>query len=76
MTEKNKIELTLTLEQIKAAVDCLGTFSSERKFAEKTYPTDQEMADFGLYMKEVIKDSDIESIREALKIFRKLTQNE
>ena len=69
------MNVKLTERQVKAVLDCLDVFSSEREFSEKRLPAPKAMDDFGIYIKEVIKDADIEAVREVLKNLRELANN-
>jgi len=62
--------ICLTEEQVKAVIECLDVFVSEREFAKEKYPTKQQLTDFAIYAREAIADSDMESVQEVLKLMR------
>lgn len=65
-------EIKLTERQVKAVLDVLCAFSSERAFAEKKHPSPTAMSDFAIYMKECAADADIEAVREVVLTLRSL----
>ena len=68
-------EIKLTERQVKAVLDCLDVFSSERAFAEKRLPS-TAMSDFAIYMKECVADADIEAIEAVREVLRGLVKGE